>query len=328
MFHHNPVLENAFVLYVLALLVGMPLGVFAPDYAIFLALSLALLSFGYLLNDAVDRDRDAAFRFDNPFRDHTPRQALAVVAVAFLCQVPPVLAFRLRPGFVPLWLAWLATAVLYSLPSVYLKGRGWVGLVDVTLALRTLPAAMAMAVFPVPAEPGLALMLCYVTLRGMGADLAHQVLHLPEDGANQVGTLAVQLGSERATALLEVVLRAERLLLLAVAAWLPLRFGGQASALGAAALWAHLACVLALTVYAEAYVFGGLSPNPHRAGCHKDVFYLLHKSHPKLVLPALVVIVLSAANPWWLLVLLPQLVLYRAFSVRRILGGLRIRPTP
>jgi 4-hydroxybenzoate polyprenyltransferase len=329
---HNPVLENTFIFQAVALSTGAESRDVIVTALVFLALSMALFSFGYLLNDAVDRERDAPHRSDNAFAGHPSSwTAATVVGLAMAANVPAVAWFCTRqPAFGALWGAWLVTAFAYSMPGLYLKARGWWGLVDVALALRTLPIAMALVALRAPLDLVAALALAYVTLRGLSADMAHQILHAAEDGANAVATLGVRMGPDRASRLLQWLLRLERFALLAMAVVLAVRLGG-ASAWAMAALCANLIALAVLVGHAERRILARQAdpPNPHSADYRpKDVFYLLHKSYPKLLLPAALTVPLAATDAAWLLLLAPPVLVYRAFSPRKILNALRIRPEP
>lgn len=333
----NPVLENSYIFLYAQFVQPMPASALLGKVLAFVPFSFALLYYGYLLNDYADRDFDRRRDVSqhpptNPFFERSTSYGRLVVVASLLANLPFVVFFSLdNYVFAAIWVVWVVLATSYSLPGIYLKARGLLGLVVVALALRTLPVLLFFVTLKIPIDWGWAAILVYVSLRGLSADLAHQRLHIAEDAGHGLHTFGVAQGLERATRLLRLNYSAERLGLLLVTGCIAVRIfqatrdrpGGLLSGLLGVS-------ILALVIQAERRQFAlkGL-PDPHRVGYGRDVFYLLHKNFPKAVLPACMLAALlwiDAGVGYVLLALLLALYL-RAFSWERIVQGLRLKPS-
>lgn len=329
----NPVLENTFVFFYLVLYHRYPLGEIATDLAMLLGLVFFMASYGYLLNDAVDCERDLGHRIPNVFAETRLPVRLAVVLAAMLGMLPFVARLQAHhPLLLGTWLAWFACTSLYSLPGIYLKGRGLIGLVAVALALRTLPIAIVLTIFGRPPDAGWIILLGYLTLRGLSGDLSHQLTDWREDHADGLGTFVVRIGVDRARVLLDRILEAERIALVLTCVWM---FGTLTQVRD----WPrpidlmHFAIpcsVTLLTIYAGVELRrGARGHDPHAPEyLVKDVFYLLHKSIPKIGLATYLLALAIAQDPGYLVLAVPLAVYFRLYSVRRVASALRLRPHP
>ena len=329
----NPVLENTFVFWYLFLDQNQPFLSVVIELAQFLGLIFFMASYGFLLNDAVDCKRDLGHGIDNVFRGCSPSATSGVVLVALACTLPFVVRISADHAlFLPIWLFWLLCTSLYSLPSVYLKGRGLVGLVAVALALRTLPIALVLVIFRPQPDGGWLIILAYLTLRGLSGDLSHQLTDYAADLADNLGTYVVRIGRERARRLLDRILAVERIGLLLICAWVATTLirHTEPSAVIIAAHIGFVAVIGILNVYAWGVRHqGALGYDPHAPVYPvKDVYYLLHKSIPKIVLP-LYLLALLILEDWRYLALFAPLALYfRLYSWSRLVNAIRLRPEP
>lgn len=333
MIRTNPVLENTFAFFYLFAYQGSLFADVALDFSLFLVLIFAMASYGYLLNDAVDCARDVRHGINNVFSGYTSVFAGVVVCTALLLSLPFVVYFAAKtPLFIETWLVWLACTSLYSLPGIYLKGRGLVGLITVALALRTLPIALILVVFGAQPNVVSMIILAYVTLRGFGGDLSHQITDYRDDLADGLETYVARIGRQRARILLDRVLEVERVALLLTAAATTASLVHQYSAPNAViAIHAVLVGTLAiLTIYAGIILRrGARGYDPHAPEYPaKDVFYLLHKSIPKIVLAVYFLTFLILQDWRYVWVALPLAIYFRLYSVSRVLNALHLRPDP
>lgn len=324
----NPVFENTFVFSYVFLVERTPFSAVYIDLGLFVLLVLTMSSYGFLLNDAVDCERDVRHGDENAFAGMSAARSALVVALALACNIPLVLRFAAVPYFTVTWIVWCAVATAYSFPAVYLKGRGLSGLIAVVLAMRTLPTLLILEAFDPTPDWGWLPVAAYVSLRGVTADLAHQLHDFDEDRADGIATFAIRRGFEPTFTLLDVLLRIERYLLVICCAWM---LWGVAAASQSAVILAGnvglLAAALLLVVYAERQLRGTRHVNPHQPVYPvKDVFYLLHKTFPKIVLSLYLAALLVLQDPYWVSTFVLLGLYTRAFSFSRLRAALRLRP--
>ncbi|MFO1054966.1 MAG: UbiA family prenyltransferase [Planctomycetota bacterium] len=326
----NPVFENTFVFFSAFLDGSARFGDVGVDLGLFVVLVMCMSSYGFLLNDAVDCERDLGHGDENVFAGLPPRKSALIVALSLLSNIPLLIWFRDVPYFLSTWIVWFVVTTAYSLPKPYLKGRGMTGLIAVMLAMRTLPTLLVLEVFdPVP-DPGWLLLVVYVSLRGFTGDLAHQLHDYDEDRVDGIETYVVRKGEDASATLLDRSLEVERYALLVATGWMLWR---AADGVGSTALLvahgASMALLAGLVIFANRQIRRTPHIDPHRAVYpHKDVFYLLHKTFPKIVLSLYLALLLALRDPYWWLPLLVTAVYVRAFSWSRLRAALRLSPSP
>ncbi len=224
----NPILKNSYIFFYMQLIATKEFAVFLIDTTLFILLTFAIFSYGYLLNDAADREKDAQHRTTNTFQYYSKKQSSTIVLLSTLplalfgCYFHTYSAF-----FTPALIFWFILATGYSLPYIYLKGRGGWGLITVVLALRTIPGLLLLLTYDYTRDYfGSMLILVYLSLRGTGADLAHQILHHDEDTKNHDSTFSVRYGLEKSKKLLFKVLRVERFTLFILIVWMSITISG------------------------------------------------------------------------------------------------------
>jgi 4-hydroxybenzoate polyprenyltransferase len=324
----NPVFENTFVFFFVFLFERAPLSAVYIDLGLFLLLVLTMSSYGFLLNDAVDCERDVRHGDDNAFAGMSAARSALVVVLVLAGNIPLVFHFAGIPFFTLTWVLWCAVATAYSVPGLYLKGRGLIGLIAVALAMRTLPTLLILEAFDRTPDLGWLLVAAYVSLRGFTADLAHQLHDFDEDRADGIATFAIRYGFEPTFTLLDRVLRAERYALVVWCAWMMWQVAVAAqSAVIAAGNAAFLVTTVALVVYAERQVRLTRHLNPHQPVYPaKDVFYLLHKTFPKIVLSLYLAALLVLSDPYWAVIVVLLVLYTRVFSFSRLRAALRLKP--
>ncbi|MGE0142084.1 MAG: UbiA family prenyltransferase [Planctomycetota bacterium] len=324
----NPVFENTFVFFHAFLDGPSRLGDVGFDLWLFILLAMCMSSYGFLLNDAVDCERDLGHGDENVFAGLSPRTSTLIVTCSLLVNVPLLIWFRAVPNFLFTWIAWFLVTTAYSLPKPYLKGRGLTGLVAVMLAMRTLPTLLVLQAFDATPDPGWLILLVYVSLRGFTGDLAHQLHDLHEDSADGIETYVVRRGADASATLLDRSLEWERYALLLATGWMfwqPVESSGSTALLilhGAA-----LALLLGLVLFANHQIRRTPHIDPHGPVYpHKDVFYLLHKTFPKVALSMYLALLLAVRDPHWWIVFFVLALYVRAFSWSRMRAALRLRP--
>lgn len=324
----NPVFENTFVFFHAFLQGPTRFADAGVDLALFVVLVMCMSTYGFLLNDAVDCERDLGHGDDNVFAGLSTRSATLVVVLSLLLNIPLLVWFRAVPGFLLTWFLWFAVTTAYSLPKPYLKGRGLAGLIAVMLAMRTLPTLLILLAFDPGPDPGWILLLVYVSLRGYTGDLAHQLHDLHEDQKDRIATYVVIKGADASATLLDRSLELERHALLLATAWMLWQAAQTASSGALLAFHAVLmAGLVGLVFFANLQIRRTPHVDPHRPVYpHKDVFYLLHKTFPKVVLSLYLAIVLAILEPHWWPVFLVTAIYVRAFSLSRLRAALRLRP--
>jgi hypothetical protein len=324
----NPVFENTFVFFFVFLVDRARLSAVYIDLGLFLLLVLTMSSYGFLLNDAVDSERDVRHGNDNAFAGMSAARSTLVVILVLAANIPLVLRFADVPYFTVTWVVWCAVATAYSVPGLYLKGRGLIGLIAVALAMRTLPTLLILEAFDQTPDPGWLVVTAYVSLRGFTADLAHQLHDFDEDRADGIATFAIRRGFEPTFTLLDQVLRAERYALVVCCAWMlwHVTVAAQSAVIGAGNA-AFLVTTVVLVVYAERHIRRTRHVNPHQPVYPaKDVFYLLHKTFPKVILSLYLAVLLVASDPYWAAIVVLLVLYTRVFSFSRLRAALRLKP--
>lgn len=324
----NPVFENTFVFFYVFLIERTLLSGVYGDLGLFLALVLAMATYGFLLNDAVDCERDLGHGDENVFAGMSATRSAAVVVVALACNMPLLACFTGVPYFLATWLAWLAATTLYSLPGVYLKGRGLSGLVTVTLAMRTLPTLLVLEAFDPTPDAAWVVIVAYVSLRGFTGDLAHQLHDFEEDTADRISTFAIRHGFDRSFTMLDRALEVERWVLLLCCGWMLWKISAGRPGALLVCNGILLAATAVLVAYANRLIRRTRHVNPHQPVYpEKDVFYLLHKTFPKVILSLYFAGLLVWIDFHWIAVLVLLALYFRVFSRSRLRAALRLKPT-
>lgn len=328
----NPLLENAYLFFYLWLVSEKSMPDFSSVFFSVIILSFCMFSFGYLLNDAADVKHDEGFRNYNVFQGYSSVWLWLVPVIALLSNILVLgIFFHDEPGIILLWFLWLIPATGYSLPGIYLKGCGISGLVTVAAALRTLPLLLVFTAFNDGFHPGWIIILSYITLRGLSADLAHQILEYDEDKANGITTYAVKKGMDKSSSLLWKILRYERFALLCSVVWMIFDLVSDKSS-GTVQLWLtipFLAISAGLIIYSEYILKKGFQPkNPHcREYGGKDIYYLLHKSYPKVILTMFFIFICVLKDIRFLFFAALFGWYFNLFSMNKIRSSLRIKPS-
>lgn len=324
----NPVFENTFVFFYVFLIEHTPFSEVYGQLGLFIALILAMSSYGFLLNDAVDCERDLGHGDDNVFAGLSPARSTAVVLLALACNIPLLVHFADLPYFTVTWILWFAVTTVYSLPVLYVKGRGLTGLIAVTLAMRTLPTLLILEAFDPTPDLAWILMVAYVSVRGFTGDLAHQLHDFDEDRVDHISTFAIRWGFDRSFTLLDRSLELERYALLICCGWLLWTVHGvDRSPVILAFDGIILMSTAMLVVYANRQIRRTPHIDPHQPVYpQKDVFYLLHKTFPKVLLSLYLAALLVLADPYWSAVVALLAIHFRVFSLSRLRAALRIKP--
>jgi 4-hydroxybenzoate polyprenyltransferase len=324
----NPVFENMFVFFHAFLDGPAHFGDVGVDLGLFILLAMCMSSYGFLLNDAVDCERDLGHGDDNVFAGLSPRASALIVVFSLLVNIPLLVWFRAVPNFLFTWVAWFLVTTAYSLPKPYLKGRGLTGLVAVMLAMRTLPTLLVLEAFDQTPDVGWIILVVYVSLRGFTGDLAHQLHDLHEDVADGIETFVVRKGASASATLLDRSLEVERYALLLATGWMLWHpFGSAGSTMLLVFHGVLMTILVALVLFANHQIRRSPHIDPHSPiYSHKDVFYLLHKTFPKVILSLYLALVLAIGDPRWWPVFFVLAVYVRAFSWSRLRAALRLRP--
>lgn len=199
------------------------------DLLLVIVSMVGVAAFGHLVNDWADVEADAIGGKVNLFAALTPARRAQAVALTLVIGLVPWIWLPWRPAA----LGWLAVEVvllvIYSVPPVRLKGRGWLGaLADASYAYAV-PFALVVALFgPEDTSPGAsALVFSWGLLLGLRGILWHQVVDHDVDREAGVETVARRIGPSRTEALVASVLLPVEvalgvvLIVQADAAWLP-----------------------------------------------------------------------------------------------------------
>jgi 4-hydroxybenzoate polyprenyltransferase len=263
------------------------------DVVLFLIFSLTGTAYGYLINDYADVELDRRAEKPNVFHGMGRTASAGVIAAALGVMLMTGLPFIRRPGFLPLWGAWVLIATAYSVPPLRLKERGAVGLAATIVAQQPLPAALAFAALGYLRTWGALVFISYITLRGISSDAGHQMRDRARDEAAGAMTFAVRHGHAAIARLYGLSLELEKLLLGAVLVVLvvdlPLLRAGRSSASPALPLLIIYLVLLLLTL-------GRASTRLHRGewidpydesvtGAPRDLQQLIHHPFPTVLLP-------------------------------------------
>ncbi|MCU1368937.1 MAG: 4-hydroxybenzoate polyprenyltransferase-like prenyltransferase [Ilumatobacteraceae bacterium] len=187
-----------------------PTGADLVDVGLLLLSIAGIAAFGHLLNDWTDIEVDAAGGKANAVAPLAPARRALLVGGTLVGGLLPWLLLPRRGAALVALAVEVGLLVVYSVPPVRLKGRGWLGaLADASYAYAV-PFVMVALVF---APPGLeragllvGLLGCWGLLLGLRGILWHQVGDLEADRAAGVETVASRMGPSRIEALVASVL--------------------------------------------------------------------------------------------------------------------------
>ncbi len=281
-FLYNSVLENLFVLFVIALYKNRFDLNFVLQALVFLVFSILATTYGYLINDFSDRELDRAHDKANTFANDSTLQAVLVLIVVLLMCLVSSQPFWKSKYFLTLTVPWFLIATFYSLPPLRLKERGKWSLFFVAIAQRLLPVLILFAVFDFMHGWLPVAIAFYVFLRGIASDLNHQLEDFENDRKTGTRTFVVSSGFRRAQTVFSLVLHLERLMLAGLLAVFGFLFKSRGWEV-AFVLWATFA------LYLLALIVFYLQPsqwqkNPFDAE-QKSIAQFLHHSYPSVVLP-------------------------------------------
>ncbi len=190
----NSVLQNIFLLFFIGLSLQLYSVSFISTVFLFLLLGFSGTAYGYLINDYADLDLDRRAGKPNVFINMQRSWASVIVIAIFMITILLGLAFIDRPGFIAIFIVWLFIATFYSLPPIRFKERGAVGLLVTILAEYLLPMVLALVVFGAFEHLGAWILVIYITLRGISAEIGHQMRDREYDEVGGATTLATRVG--------------------------------------------------------------------------------------------------------------------------------------
>ncbi len=281
-FLYNSVLENLFVLFVIALYKNRFDLNFVLEALLFLVFSIFATTYGYLINDFSDRELDRVHGKANTFASDSTLQAVLVLIVILLVCLVSSQPFWERKYFLTLTGVWFLIATFYSLPPLRLKERGKWSLFFVAIAQRLLPVLILFAVFDFIHGWLPVAIAFYVFLRGIASDLSHQLEDFENDRKTGTRTFVVSSGFRRAQTLFAVVLHVERLTLAVLLTVFGVLFKSGRWEV-TFVLWATFALYLFVLIYFYLHP-AQWQKNPFDAK-QKSVAQFLHHSYPSVVLP-------------------------------------------
>lgn len=300
----------AFVYLVVAISPSPPsLGTFLKTLGIFTLASLGIGTFGQLLNDLTDVSQDVRSGAQNLLARHGPLARAALFAAALLVGILPWWWLPTTPAILALVAAEYVLFALYSLPPFRLKNRGLLGAVADSLYGYVVPNTVAVLLFArlgggVP--PWLvAVIAVWAFFFGLDKIIEHQFVDESRDQLDGMKTFVVSAGWRSAfDTLLWVILPLEVLAFLALLA----SVGFLAPAIA-------VAYVVYIMVVLGAWSRSSLwnTPRIDRLPPIDRVFVLSQLAIARFVwnwLPLVALLVLVAARPSYLPLVVPHLMLF------------------
>lgn len=270
---------------------------------------LGVAAFGHLVNDWADVEADARGDKANQLTGRPWSQRLVLVGTTLAVGLAPWFWLPSRPRALGALGTEVALLVVYSVPPVRLKARGWAGAAcDAAYAygLPFLIAALAFGPGGVTGHDGrfLVVLGALGLLVGLRGILSHQLDDIEADRAAGTGTVARRFGVERterllADAFLPIELAAwAAVVALAGVAWLP---------------WLVLAYVIYRTfqvtfLWTESLTIASLRQPRRRV---EAVGFDFANDFLERWLPLAALVALAVRSPWWWVAVGGHLVLFR-----------------
>lgn len=190
----------AFIYLVLLLTPTPPsLSAVVTTFALFTAASLGIGSFGHLLNDLADVSQDLRSGAHNLVASKTAGGRIALFTAALLVGLLPWCFLPVTPAIAGLVAAEYALFMIYSLPPLRLKNRGFLGPATDAMYGYVIPNAVAVLLFSrlghtiVPFWMMVVLVIwCF--LFGLDRIIHHQLLDAAHDESAGVQTFVVRKG--------------------------------------------------------------------------------------------------------------------------------------
>lgn len=259
--------------------------------AVYFAFASLYGAFGYAINDFSDIEADKAAGKEKLIFAMAPGQALlAIIGLAVLGLIP-FLLMGLNWTLVTILLVAYLLAASYSLKPLRLKERGGLGLLTAALTQRCMPLLVLLPLLDIPVGL-LFLWVALGMLTGLRYILVHQILDSQSDLKTGIRTFALENG-DLAVLLVYLVLAIELMVLVRIL--LPLLLGRSWILL---VLAIYLLKTAAVWLALNRYVGQSFILSFHHAPL--EDFYNIY-----LVLILLMVLV--AADPRWLWILLATL---------------------
>ncbi len=215
-FKYNSVIENLFVLFLIAFINKQYNGAFVLKSLLFILFSIFTTTYGYLINDYSDMELDRLHGKSNTFENDSKSKAKWTIGLVVVMSILTSIAFWERPYFIILTLIWFLIATFYSLPPIRLKERGTANIIFVVIAQRFLPLLILFSVFNFWKIEFILPILTYIFLRGLSSDLNHQLEDYQNDITTHTKTFAVSKGITKVKKILNIVLQLEKILLAVV----------------------------------------------------------------------------------------------------------------
>ena len=179
-----------------------PLQVLLPTLTLFTIATLGIGTFGHLLNDLTDIDQDARRGARNLFATRSTKSRVLLTVATLIVGILPWWWLPTTWAVAALVAAEYALFVLYSVPPVRLKERGFPGLVADALYAYVVPNAFAMLLFAnlakatIPAWMLVAI-LAWCFLFGLERIMYHELLDAAGDVRSGARTFVVRRGWKR-----------------------------------------------------------------------------------------------------------------------------------
>ena len=227
--HHKVPPVTGVAAVALGLGAGSPGGAAVVDLVLVVASMIGVAAFGHLVNDWADIEADALGGKVNLLSQLDRGARFRIVGGTLVLGLLPWIWLPRRPGALVALAAEVGLLVIYSVPPIRLKGRGWLGaLADASYAYAV-PFTLVVALFRPPGGSAVALAVVFSwgLLLGLRGILWHQVLDHDADRVAGVETVARRIGPSATEALVASVLLPIEIVLALVlvvgsaVAWLP-----------------------------------------------------------------------------------------------------------
>lgn len=212
-FRYNTVIQNSSIFFYIALVQQNYSIIFIEKVLLFFVFSLSLVAYGYLINDFADVDLDKKAGKINVFLGVSHRKALLIITIIFLFMIVSGISFLKNRSFFILWFLWFLLTTFYSSPPLRLKERGLMGLIATILGQQPLPAILMFSAMNYLFGWDVLIFIIYITLRGISADVGHQMRDRQHDVSAGASTFAVQKGDIAISRLYGISLEFEKILL-------------------------------------------------------------------------------------------------------------------
>lgn len=179
-----------------------PVSTFLATLGVFTLASIGIASFGQLLNDATDVRQDVRSGTHNLVAANSTWRTQFLFLAVLVVGIVPWFWLPVTPAIVVMLAAEYALFIMYSVPPVRLKDRGFGGPVADALYGYVVPTTVAALVFTKLAggEPlwmFLLVLFAWGFLYGLGQIIHHQLLDEPRDRAEGIRTFVVAQGWSR-----------------------------------------------------------------------------------------------------------------------------------